>query len=79
MWAPLGDPVILATGMILDVFMWVATLNIFSGVLNCIRALSGQSYGTTAETAFDTDSFVEKEYFSNIRDKTGDIELAMNW
>ncbi|KAF8349828.1 hypothetical protein F5887DRAFT_942564 [Amanita rubescens] len=49
LWAPLGDPVILAMG-----------------VLNCIRALGGQSHGTTAETAFDTDSFVEREYLSNL-------------
>ena len=65
--------------MILDVFLRVVTLTIFPGVLNCIRALSGHSYGTSAETVFDTESFVEKEYFSNLRDKTGDIELTMNW
>ena len=65
-------------GMILDVFLWVVTLTFFSGVLNCIHGLSGHSYGTSTETAFDTESFVEKEYFSNICDKTRDIELGVN-
>ncbi|KAF8630202.1 hypothetical protein AX15_003056 [Amanita polypyramis BW_CC] len=61
-WAPMGDPVILATG-----------------VLNCIRALGGYTCGRPVEVAFDTDSFIEKDYLSIIRRSSDHMELAMSW
>ncbi|KAF8746288.1 hypothetical protein AX14_000082 [Amanita brunnescens Koide BX004] len=78
----LDELLVTAEECVNDVRLWAPLSDpviLAKGVLNCIRALSGQSFGTTAETAFDTDSFVEKEYISNVRDQTGDIELAMNW
>ena len=58
---------------------WPIRIIVYTGVLNCIRALGGYTQGQPAEVAFDTDSFVEKDYLSSICSKSGDMELAMNW
>ncbi|KIL70561.1 hypothetical protein M378DRAFT_194875 [Amanita muscaria Koide BX008] len=62
LWAPLGNPVVLA-----------------AGVLNCIRALGGYTLNQSVETAFDTGSFIEKDYLASLSNKSRDMELAMNW
>ncbi|KAL0950689.1 hypothetical protein HGRIS_007467 [Hohenbuehelia grisea] len=48
-------------------------------VLNCIRVLGGFTYTVTAETAFDTETFKEKEYLEGVRKSTGNLPLIMNW
>lgn len=47
--------------------------------LNCIRALAGGTYATSAETAFDTDTFNERDYLEAIRQRSGNLPVIMNW
>nr|GAT57553.1 histidine kinase [Mycena chlorophos] len=47
--------------------------------LNCIRAIAGLTNATSAATAFDTESFVESEYYTHIHATSGNLPLALNW
>ncbi|TRM62878.1 histidine kinase [Schizophyllum amplum] len=49
------------------------------GILNLIRALGGYTYAHTADTAFDTEDFIEAEYMNQVRRNSGNLEMVMNW
>ncbi|KAJ3761553.1 dual-domain HisK/Mak2 protein kinase [Lentinula raphanica] len=49
------------------------------GTLNCIRALGGYTLATSAETAFDTETFKEREYLEKVKAHSGNEELVLNW
>ena len=51
------------------------------GTLNCIRALGGYTTATSAETAFDTETFSESEYMARMeRDpRIKASRVSMNW
>lgn len=48
-------------------------------VLNCLRALGGFTHGDSAETVFDTEFFVEKEYLEQITANSGNAALTISW
>ena len=50
-----------------------------SGHLNVIRAFAGQTVARSADTAFDTEDYNEKEYVARIETQSGNKELVMNW
>ncbi|KAJ7480148.1 hypothetical protein B0H11DRAFT_2026757 [Mycena galericulata] len=47
--------------------------------LNCVRALGGFTISNSAETAFDTETFKESEYYRHIHETSGNVPLALNW
>ncbi|KAJ3724256.1 hypothetical protein DFJ43DRAFT_1157787 [Lentinula guzmanii] len=49
------------------------------GTLNCIRALGGYTLATSAETAFDTETFKERDYLEKVKADSGNEELVLNW
>ncbi|KIK70394.1 hypothetical protein GYMLUDRAFT_89430 [Collybiopsis luxurians FD-317 M1] len=49
------------------------------GTLNCIRALGGHTIASSAETAFDTDTFKESEYLTQAIANSGNSDLVLNW
>ncbi|PCH33241.1 hypothetical protein WOLCODRAFT_21861 [Wolfiporia cocos MD-104 SS10] len=49
------------------------------GILNCIRALGGYTFAHSAETIFDTESFVENEYLARSAETCGNLEVAVTW
>jgi hypothetical protein len=53
--------------------------HIFTGVLNCIRALGGYTYASSADTVFDTEGFKEREYREQVEKTSGNLPLVMNW
>ena len=53
-------------------------LTVDLGTLNCIRALGGYTIATSAETAFDTETFKEAEYLAK-KDANHQIRVSMNW
>jgi hypothetical protein len=54
------------------------SLTITPGVANCIRAITGNTCADTPDTAFDTDTFNEKDYLADLEAKSID-SLTMNW
>ncbi|KAI3615522.1 histidine kinase [Moniliophthora roreri] len=63
-----------------DVKVWSPgdTVVLISGTLNCIRAVGGYTVATSAETAFDTDGFIEAEYIEHAKATSGNLPLAYN-
>lgn len=49
------------------------------GLLNCLRALGGFTKPRSAQTIFDTDSFVESEFLQELHKTSGNVPLALNW
>ena len=51
------------------------------GTLNCIRALGGYTTATSAETAFDTETFSESEYMARMEQdpRIKASRVSMNW
>ena len=47
--------------------------------LNCVRAFAGNTIASSADTAFDTEDFNEKDFLAHVRAQSGNIELVMNW
>ncbi|KAI0793300.1 histidine kinase [Abortiporus biennis] len=78
----LTELVVQAEESLADVTLWTTNfdLKIFSqGQLNCIRALAGNTFATSAETAFDTETFNEVEFLQAVQEKAGNIAVTMNW
>ncbi|KAF9072703.1 dual-domain HisK/Mak2 protein kinase [Rhodocollybia butyracea] len=49
------------------------------GTLNAIRAIGGFTVATSAETAFDTETFKERDYLQQVKAQSGNIDLVLNW
>lgn len=76
----MGEPMILAMGANSHVFPnFIGHYMSDSGLLNCLRALGGFTKPRSAQTIFDTDSFVESEYLQEIHKTSGNVLLALNW
>ncbi|CAL1696704.1 unnamed protein product [Somion occarium] len=78
----LSELLVLAEESLSDITLWSndGDLTILAqGQLNCIRALAGCTYAQSADTAFDTDTFTEKEYLEYIHEKCGNLPVTMNW
>jgi hypothetical protein len=76
----MGEPMILAMGAYSYVFPnFIGHYMCDLGLLNCLRALGGYTKPRSAQTIFDTDSFVESEYLQEIYKTSGNVPLALNW
>jgi hypothetical protein len=49
------------------------------GVLNLIRLLGGYTHTSSAQTAFNTDTFNEQNYLAKIQATSGNLALTLNW
>ena len=49
------------------------------GVVNLVRLLGGYTHTSSAQTAFNTDTFNEQNYLVGIEATSGNIVLALNW
>jgi len=76
----MGEPMILAMGAYSYVFPnFIGHYMSDLGLLNCLRALGGYTKPRSAQTIFDTDSFLESEYLPEIHKTSGNVPLALNW
>ncbi|KAJ7071393.1 hypothetical protein C8F01DRAFT_1110373 [Mycena amicta] len=78
----LSELVVAAEECLTDVQNWAPkgpATALAMGNLNCIRAIAGLTIATSAATAFDTESFVENEYYRHIHATSGNLPLALNW
>ncbi|KAH8086606.1 histidine kinase [Cristinia sonorae] len=78
----LSELVIAAEESLADVTLWSngGDPTVFAQAhLNCIRALAGYTDTTSAETAFDTATFCEREYLLGIAERSGNLPVVMNW
>ena len=50
-----------------------------AGLLNCIRALGGYTISTSHENLFDTEDFVEPEYYENLVSQGRMPPITSNW
>ncbi|KAF7319894.1 Histidine kinase [Mycena kentingensis (nom. inval.)] len=78
----LSELVVAAEECLADVQHWAPkgpATALAMGNLNCIRALAGATIATSAATAFDTDTFVESDYYSHVHATSGNLPLALNW
>lgn len=50
-----------------------------AGLLNCIRALGGYTTATSPENLFDTEDFVESEYYENLVSQGRMPPITLNW
>ncbi|KAJ7102419.1 dual-domain HisK/Mak2 protein kinase [Mycena belliarum] len=78
----LSELVVAAEECVSDVNQWSAKgpgTALSMSILNCVRALGGYTYATSAGTAFDTDTFTESEFHQHILETSGNIPLALNW
>ncbi|GLB36534.1 putative GAF domain containing protein [Lyophyllum shimeji] len=78
----LSDLVVAAEECFSDVRIWsqdreAAVLAI--GVLNCIRALGGNTKAQSVETLFDTDTFKESDFLEGIHARSGNVSLLLGW
>lgn len=65
-----------------DVTLWSNSgdMTVFAqGHLNCIKALAGYTEASSAETAFDTATFCEREYLEQVAVRSGNLPVVMNW
>lgn len=49
------------------------------GVANLVRLLGGYTHASSAQTAFNTDTFNEQSYLTGIEATSGNIALALSW
>lgn len=49
------------------------------GILNCIRVYGGYNESDNSATLFDTDEFVEKEFFGQVQETSESDAFAINW
>ncbi|KAF8665081.1 hypothetical protein AX16_000549 [Volvariella volvacea WC 439] len=77
----LSELVFVAEECVNDVSFWTGgdCVILAMGILNCIRALGGYTYGGNVNTVFDTDTFKESEYYEEFMKTCGNVELALNW
>ncbi|KAI0078477.1 histidine kinase [Panus rudis PR-1116 ss-1] len=78
----LSELVVLAEQSLNDIVLWSNdgdSAILAQGQLNCIRALAGCTHARSADTAFDTDDFNEREYLQLISRKSGNLPVALNW
>ncbi|KAJ8091390.1 Chk1 protein kinase [Marasmius tenuissimus] len=77
----LNELVTAAEESVNDIKIWSpsATVALATGTLNCIRALGGYTFGNSARTAFDTETFNESEYLQEIESAPGNLPLVLNW
>ncbi|KAJ7748524.1 hypothetical protein DFH07DRAFT_747280 [Mycena maculata] len=78
----LTELVVLAEECLSDVNQWASkgpTTVLAMGNLNCVRALGGLTIADSAATAFDTDSFIESDFYRHIHETSGNLPLALNW
>ncbi|KAJ7226000.1 dual-domain HisK/Mak2 protein kinase [Mycena pura] len=78
----LSELVIAAEECVADVNRWApkAPVTVLAmGNLNLARALGGFTIANSAVTAFDTDTFIDSEYYRHIHETSGNVPLALNW
>ncbi|KAA1468392.1 histidine kinase [Dentipellis sp. KUC8613] len=78
----LEELVIAAEESFNDIKLWTphGDSTIFAmGLLNCIRALGGWTTASSADTIYDTDTFVEREYLAHVSTASGNLAMVMNW
>ncbi|KAK7468476.1 Chk1 protein kinase [Stygiomarasmius scandens] len=77
----LGELIVSAEECVSNLRLWAAgeTAALAAGTLNCVRALGGYTYATSAETCFDTENFNEREYKEEVERTSGNLPLVMNW
>ncbi|OCH84424.1 histidine kinase [Obba rivulosa] len=78
----LSELVFAAEESVSDVKLWspsgdIAVLG--QGLLNCIRAIGGFTIADTADAAFDTGSFIERDYIAQVEATSNNFMIAMNW
>ncbi|KAI0325627.1 histidine kinase [Cubamyces sp. BRFM 1775] len=77
----LSELVVAAEEALSDITLWAPSGDIAvlaQGTLNCIRALGGYTVAQSADTVFDTDTFKESDYITQM-ETLGTIKVAMNW
>ncbi|KAH9927462.1 histidine kinase [Epithele typhae] len=77
----LSEVVVAGEESLTDVQLWTSSLGVSmlaQGTLNCIRALGGYTVAHSAETAFDTDTFIESEYLQE-NASFEHVKVVMNW
>lgn len=50
-----------------------------TGLLNCVRALGGYTTATSPGNLFDTDDFVESEYYESLISQGRQPPITLNW
>ncbi|GBE78499.1 histidine kinase [Sparassis crispa] len=78
----LSELVVAAEECVSDVTLWTPSDDLAvlgQGLLNCIRALGGFTIAQSAETAFDTETYNEREYLREVEAKCGNFDVTMNW
>ena len=50
-----------------------------AGLLNCIRAMGGYTTATSLDNLFDTEEFVESEYYENLSSQGRLPPITLNW
>ncbi|RDB29051.1 Peroxide stress-activated histidine kinase mak2 [Hypsizygus marmoreus] len=78
----LGELVVSAEECFSDVAMWGQggdPVILAMGILNCIRVLGGYTNAQSIDTLFDTETFKESEYLTDIHATSGNITLTLNW
>lgn len=78
-WAPGVDVIGLAQSIFFSFSRYKLSLTFLTGVVNLIRALAGYTIAHSAETAFDTEDFVESKYLESMTKKSGNLPLFLNW
>ncbi|KAI0090021.1 histidine kinase [Irpex rosettiformis] len=78
----LSELVVAAEESLSDVSLWSQNDDLIAfcqAHLNCVRAFAGHTVAGSAETAFDTEDFNEKDFLARLHIKSGNLELVMNW
>lgn len=78
----LGELIILAEECASDVGIWNPngeSLVLAIGILNLVRLLRGYTHASSAQTAFNTDTFNEQNYLAEIQATSGNLTLILNW
>jgi hypothetical protein len=78
-WTPNGEPLVLAIGGICDFLSTTRSLTNSEGVVNLVRLLGGYTHTSSAQTAFNTDTFNEQNYVAGIEATSGNLMLVLNW
>jgi hypothetical protein len=70
---------VLAIGEVCETLPHIQRPDYHEGILNLVRLLGGHTRASSAQTAFNTDTFNEQNYSAKIPAICGNPLLTLNW